>query len=472
MHAYNVQSLFVFFAIMSLLGGGVASLYFKRLDTSAKYWTVATLLWGITGMATVFRDELPPLWSYSIPIGVNSASFILMGLGIVRLYRHGPQWPSLLTLSVVTVVYTLSMELCRIYAGPKVTLILSGLAFGLSSIWGAYPAHVHFKLTGNRFSMHLRWVMAGLGLLHLLRTQGALTGWGVETFGQDAWTLGIWSAIFVFGMLRYLTYVAMRIQEQNDSRIKAAAALAREEEGRRLGSLLAQLERQQSLGIMSASFAHELNQPLGVILNYAELLQHQQRSGAMEPVMTLTVLDDIIASAIRASEIIQRIRRFIQPRHIQKTEHFDMRTVLNEVLALVAPEAVRSAISITTADIPEPMCVRADPVLISQVLFNVLRNAMEAMAGRTERHIHLDINQSKQEVQIGVTDSGSGLSEEAAQKAGEPFYTTKPSGMGLGLSISNNILSHYGGRLVLTNTGTGTRALVCLPKADLMDYSR
>ena len=165
MAAYNVQSLFIFFAIISLLGGGVASLCFKRLDTSAKYWTVATVLWGITGMLTVFRNELPPLWSYSIPIGVNSASFILMGLGIVRLYKQGPQWPSLLALSLATVVYTVTMELCRLHAGPKVTLVLSGLAFGLSSIWCAYPAHVHFKLTRNRFSMHMRWVMAGLGVL-------------------------------------------------------------------------------------------------------------------------------------------------------------------------------------------------------------------------------------------------------------------------------------------------------------------
>ena len=202
MAAYNVQSLFIFFAIISLLGGGVASLCFKRLDTSAKYWTVATVLWGITGMLTVFRNELPPLWSYSIPIGVNSASFILMGLGIVRLYKQGPQWPSLLALSLATVVYTVTMELCRLHADPKVTLVLSGLAFGLSSIWCAYPAHVHFKLTRNRFSMHMRWVMAGLGLLHLVRMQGALTGWGVETFGQDTWTLGIWSAIFVFGIMR------------------------------------------------------------------------------------------------------------------------------------------------------------------------------------------------------------------------------------------------------------------------------
>jgi signal transduction histidine kinase len=469
MAAYNVQSLFIFFAIISLLGGGVASLCFKRLDTSAKYWTVATVLWGITGMLTVFRNELPPLWSYSIPIGVNSASFILMGLGIVRLYKQGPQWPSLLALSLATVVYTVTMELCRLHAGPKVTLVLSGLAFGLSSIWCAYPAHVHFKLTRNRFSMHMRWVMAGLGLLHLVRMQGALTGWGVETFGQDTWTLGIWSAIFVFGIMRYFTYVAMRIQEQSDASIKVAAALAREEEGRRLGSQLAQLERQQSLGVMSASFAHELNQPLSVILNYAELLQHQQRSGTMEPTMTLTVLDDIIASSLRATEIIRRIRRFIKPRQNPKNERFDLRTVVQDVLALISPEGMRSAITVVTLHMPEPFWVRADPVLMSQVLFNVLRNAMESMLNSAERHIHLDISQNTTEVNVTVTDSGTGLSENDIHKVGTPFYTTKPTGMGLGLSISMSILAQYGGHLSLTNTGHGTRVSICLPQADAIE---
>ena len=468
MASYNVQSLFIFFAISSLLGGGVASLYFKRLDTSAKYWTVATIVWGITGMATVFRNELPPLWSYSIPIGVNVGSFVLMGLGIARLYKKGPQWPSFVVLTLATLLYAVALELCRLHAGPKVTLVLSGLAFGLSSIWSAYPAHVHFKLTGNRFSMHMRWVMAGLGVLHLVRMQGALTGWGVQTFGQDAWTLGIWSAIFVFGMLRYFTYVAMRMEKQNEDRLKAAAALAREEERRRLGLQLARLERQQSLGAMSASFAHELNQPLTVILNDAELLQHQQRSGTMEPAMTLNVLDDIIASTLRATEIIRRIRRFIQPSQWQESERFDMRAVVAEICTLVGPEALQAGIVIQQPDMPHPLWVHADPVLLSQVLFNVVRNAMESMAGAAVRNINLDIRENNNEFQLSIEDTGSGLSDEALQKAGEPFFTTKKTGMGLGLSISRTILSQYGGHLSLMNTGHGMRAVIGLPVANLV----
>lgn len=465
MSSYNVQSLFIFFAIFSLLGGGVASLYFNRLDTSAKYWTVATILWGITGMATVFRDALPLLWSYSIPIGLSCSSFVLMGLGIVRLYKSGPQWPSLLALGLATVVYTLTLELCRIQAGPKVTLVLSGLGFGFSAIWCAYPAHVHFKLTGNRFSMHMRWVMAGLGVLHLVRLQGALTGWGVQTFGEDAWTLGIWSAIFVFGMLRYFTYIAMRIQQQNDERLQVVAAQAREEEARRLGSQLTRLERQQSLGVMSASFAHELNQPLTSLVNYAQLLQSHQRSGKLDDSSTHEVLDNMIASSLRASAIVQRIRSFVQP-EVLKKERLDLRNVIDEVCALVAPEVRRQNIRVIKSSMPEPVWVQADAVQMSQVMFNVLRNAMESVASGPLREIGLDLTQRDQQVQLSVLDTGAGLSQEAALQAGDLFYTTKLEGLGMGLSITKTILAQYGGHLSLTSApGHGACALICLPAA-------
>lgn len=86
MAAYNVQSLFVFYSIVSILGGLIACFYFKRLDSSARYWAVAALIAGVTNLATVFRAELPLLWSYSIPIGMNGMVFVLMGLGIRRLH--------------------------------------------------------------------------------------------------------------------------------------------------------------------------------------------------------------------------------------------------------------------------------------------------------------------------------------------------------------------------------------------------
>jgi len=176
MTAYYVQSLFLFFAIFSLLGGLAASVYFSRLDSSARYWTVGALLAGLSAFATVFRDGLPLLWSYSVPIGLTGASYMLAGLGIARLYDKGLQHWRLLWLALGTVVFIAVMEWSRIQAGPKVTLLLSGGMFGVTSLWGAYFAHAYYKQTTNRFSMHMRWIMVCLGIFHLLHTQGVVTG--------------------------------------------------------------------------------------------------------------------------------------------------------------------------------------------------------------------------------------------------------------------------------------------------------
>ena len=468
MAAYYVQSLFIFFAIFSLLGGLAASLYFSRLDSSARYWVVAALICGVFNLARVFRDDLPPLWSYSVSIGLGGASFALMGLGIGRLYNQGPQWRSLLGLGMGTLVFIAVMEWARVHSGPKVTLLLSGVLFGLTSLWGASFAHVHYQRSGNRFSMHMRWVMVSLGLFHLLRTQGAVTGWGVNTFGQEAWTYGIWTGAFVMGMLRYFAYVAIRIQEQAEERLKVVTALAREEEGRRLGARLAHQDRQHSLGVMSASFAHELNQPLAAILNYAELLQEQLKSGNLERQTSQRVLDDIVSSSVRAGDIIRRIRNFIQPEALKK-ELVDLRGVINEVCALVEPEARRADIDIVKPALPStPIWVLGDAVQLSQVLFNVVRNAMESVAKVQTRQIRLHIRQANQDIWMEIHDTGPGLSQAAAERAGDPFYTTKLAGLGMGLSISKTILAQFGGRLTLQNTPDGACARITLPFAEVI----
>jgi two-component system sensor kinase FixL len=313
----------------------------------------------------------------------------------------------------------------------------------------------------------MRWVMVSLGLFHLMRTQGAVTGWGVNTFGQDAWTYGIWTAAFVMGMLRYFAYLAIRIQEQAEERLKVMTSLAREEESRRLGARLAHQDRQHSLGVMSASFAHELNQPLAAILNYSELLQEQLKNGNLERQTSQRVLDDIIASSVRAGEIIRRIRNFIQPAALKK-ELVDLRGVINEVCALVEPEARRGNIDIVKPTLSgTPIWVLGDPVQLSQVLFNVVRNAMESVSKIQNRCIRLVVQQENRDIFIEVHDTGPGLSEVAAEQAGDPFYTTKISGLGMGLSISKTILAQFDGRLMLHNTAKGACARIVLPLAEV-----
>jgi two-component system sensor kinase FixL len=179
------------------------------------------------------------------------------------------------------------------------------------------------------------------------------------------------------------------------------------------------------------------------------------------------VLDDIIANSVRAGEIIRRIRNFIQPAALKK-ELVDLRGVINEVCALVEPEARRGNIDIVKPTLSgTPIWVLGDPVQLSQVLFNVVRNAMESVSKIQNRCIRLVVQQENRDIFIEVHDTGPGLSEVAAEQAGDPFYTTKISGLGMGLSISKTILAQFDGRLMLHNTAKGACARIVLPLAEV-----
>ena len=465
MSSYNAQSLFIFFALFSLLGGGASAIYFKRLDSSARYWVLATLLQGVTCMATVFRQDLPLFWSYSVAISLNAASLVLMGWGLLRIDQQDSNWHKLTGLGLASLIFTGILEYSRMLGSPSMMLILPGLVFGGLSLWTAHHAHVYGQSSGNRIAWYMRWVMAGVGLLQLLRIQVAWTGWDIQSLGREAWTLVIWTAIFMLGMLRYFLYIAIRVQDSHHKKLAMITTLAQEEASRRMSEKLARLERQQSLGVMSASFAHELNQPLANTLLYGELLQDQLKSGNLTLDTSQAAVEGIISNSERAGQIIRRIRTFIQSSALQR-ELVDLRGVITEVLALIDPEIRQSNIEMDRPVLPDtPIWVLGDAVQLSQVLFNVLRNAMESVVQVQTRCIRLDVGQENRDIVIEVHDTGTGLSETAAEQAGDPFYTTKISGLAMGLSISKTILVQFGGQLSLINTEQGACAQIVLPLA-------
>lgn len=196
MNFYNVQSIFLFFSLISLIGGLVALFSIKKLDTSARYWVAAALVLAATNSITLFRSTLPMLLSYSIAIGLSLAMFVVMGLGIARLYNKGPQAPALLGTLVLTVIYTLILEWSRVNAPAKVTLVLSSLGFALSAFWCAIPAHRHYQLTGNPFSRHMRWLVIALGLAQFVRLHSLLSDhWSIQNMDQSHLNLAVWTLI-------------------------------------------------------------------------------------------------------------------------------------------------------------------------------------------------------------------------------------------------------------------------------------
>ena len=458
MSAYNVQSLFIFFGLVSLLGGLAASLFFHRLDSSSRYWTVAALLWGVTGIPTVFRDVLHPLWSYSIPIGLNSASFVLMGLGLARLYSHTPQLRRLVALAVGTVLFIVVMEWCRIHAGPNVTLLLSVLAFGVPSVLSIWPARQVYRNTGNPFAWHMQWVLGGLGLLHFVRLQAWIAPWRTETFTQDHWTLGLWSLIFVFGLLRYVMYVAMRIQEQAHDLSQKAVESARLQANLRLLEQLSHHDRQRSLGFISSSICHELNQPLTAIQGYAELAQHHAQTENLSTPKLTQCLDGILSANQRASQMVRSIRLYASQDSCV-TEPSSLRETLDTACTLLMNEAQEHGVTLQRLTDMPPAWVRVDTLQLTLVLQNVLRNAIKAMAHSPQRQLTMSWTSQGSNGVLRFVDTGPGFPADTEKFVTMPFASDRSPGWGVGLSVARHVLAAAGGKLCFDNPPGGGASL-------------
>ena len=231
---------------------------------------------------------------------------------------------------------------------------------------------------------------------------------------------------------------------------------------------LAHSTRLATMGEMAAGLAHELNQPLYAIGNFADACLERIQHGPNSADDTLLQwLRDIAAQARRAGEIVRRVTAFVRKSPLRLSPGVDLRQIIQESAALMAFDARRLHVQVQLhlpADLPN---VKADTILLEQVLVNLLRNAMEATLCRQPdgRRVLVDVSQSGQKrLKVAVRDNGCGLLREQLQRVFEPFYTTKPEGIGLGLSISRSIIEAHGGKLWgAANTDQGMTFHFALP---------
>jgi PAS domain S-box-containing protein len=250
------------------------------------------------------------------------------------------------------------------------------------------------------------------------------------------------------GMARVIQQIAGRplfigaLQDVTESKLA-------EEALNRARSELAHVTRVTTLNALTASIAHEVNQPLSGIVSNASASLRFLAGDAPNLEEAREAVRDIIRDGKRASEIITRIRTLTK-RAAAPREKLDLNETISEVLALIGDEAKRNSVIVRTqfADTLSP--VAGDRVQLQQVVLNLVMNAIQAMSSVTERPRELIISTRNTDadcVQATVEDSGTGIPSDTVDKIFDSFYTTKPGGMGMGLSISRSILQSHGGRL-------------------------
>jgi C4-dicarboxylate-specific signal transduction histidine kinase len=223
-----------------------------------------------------------------------------------------------------------------------------------------------------------------------------------------------------------------------------------EEALRQAQAELAHVARLTTLGELTASIAHEINQPLAAVVSSASACVRWLAAQDLEKARQSALR--VIAEGHRAGEIIGRIRNLAKKAPLQK-DWLDLNATIRDVLALAHSEVQRHGVVVEThlaADVP---LILGDRIQVQQVLLNLLMNAIEAMSGVGAGPHKLWVSSelvAATEVVIAVRDSGPGLDPQSLDRLFEAFYTTKPHGLGLGLAISRSIIAAHGGRLWAT----------------------
>lgn len=228
---------------------------------------------------------------------------------------------------------------------------------------------------------------------------------------------------------------------------------------------LAHVGRLSTMGEMTASIAHEINQPLTAISMYAQAsLKLLERDGGTEKVRD--ALEKLNTQSLRAGAVIERIQRFARAQDSSK-ELVDLNDLLTDLLKLAESDARMHDIELQLDLAPEPPRIYADPVQIQQVILNLIRNGIDAMneiGCRNGRTIQIETRAIGDTVRLEVRDQGPGVAEDQSELVFTPFHTTKKEGMGMGLSICRSIISEHGGELRFRNNDqTGACFYFSLP---------
>jgi C4-dicarboxylate-specific signal transduction histidine kinase len=258
------------------------------------------------------------------------------------------------------------------------------------------------------------------------------------------------------------------------ARRRAERARGDSEAGRRLaeGDLLRQrdelahAQRVATLGELTASFAHEIKQPL------TAMVANAQAVGAMLPPQRVSAevretLQDLAADAIRAADTIERIQAMFRKQPAVRSP-LDLNALIDDVLRLLASDIRHRQITVQFTRAPALSPVVADDIQLRQVILNILRNAEEAItsaSGTEVREIRIETSQPHaSQIELAIRDSGVGVDEKQLEQMFEHFVTSKPQGLGLGLAISRSIIESHGGRIWATrNDGAGITLHVRLP---------
>jgi PAS domain S-box-containing protein len=289
------------------------------------------------------------------------------------------------------------------------------------------------------------------------------------------WTVQFEHRVMVAAGERWLGWVLKALRDKTGEVIEIVGVgrdvtdrRKAEEQARQHLHTLAHVGRMHSMGEMASTLAHELNQPLTAILSFSQASQRVIKNQDYDHDELENALQRIAINAKRAGDIIRHMRGFIRKEE-PHSELSDINRLISESIDLVNPELLQREIHVVFNQQESLPDVVVDPIHIQQVILNLVRNSMEAIEQSTDDEHRISITTRMHKpggIEVSITDTGPGLDAAIADKIFNTFETTKPEGMGVGLSICKSIIEAHGGELAIRqDPGSGATFSFVLPTA-------
>jgi signal transduction histidine kinase len=476
------QIFFIVFALITfaILLSAIPQFQTKRLDWPSIYWPLSISFYTLSCLSFGIA-----LWVNKFLLTIANTSLLMSSLALVFLYRSWGEKPfnKIQTL----LIWLIPLGVAILYEPLRVTpdtflqrVALITITQEILVTWQLWELIKFYKKDRPRIVSWLIFLTLFTLLGNIFRTYRILTGDGptnIFLYTEDAFALGLRWITYASNIMTFVALGMVYLQKQLTKENEIASSLISTKiENEKITELLKEKERliyglmkankTAATGALSASIAHELNQPLGASNLNIQFLKMKLEKGVLNPELGKEILDSLEEDNKRAATIVKSLRSIFTDAD-SNTEEVRLGSLIDKVLDIVKPELKSKNIQIQLR-VDDKLLIRVNPSEIEQVILNLLNNAIQALAnsGTLQRRITVEAIKTGKSVQLSVSDNGTGVVLEFKSHLFELLSTTKQTGMGLGLWLCKHIVTRYGGSIHYEDAlGGGAKFVIELPSS-------
>jgi len=454
---------FIVFALITfaILLSAIPQFQAPRSDWPSIYWPLSISFYTLSCLSFGIA-----LWVNKFLLTIANTSLLMSSLALVFLYRSWGEKPfnKIQTL----LIWLIPLGVAILYEPLRVTpdtflqrVALITITQEILVTWQLWELIKFYKKDRSRVVSWLIFLTTFTLIGNIFRTYRILTGDGptnIFLYTEDAFALGLRWITYASNIMTFVALGMFYFQKQLTKENEIASSLiSTKKENEKITELLKEKERliyglmkankTAATGALSASIAHELNQPLGASSLNIQFLKMKLEKGVLNPGLGKEILDSLEADNYRAATIVKSLRSIFTEGD-SSSQEVQLGDLITKVLDIVKPELKSKNIQIQLR-VDDGLVIKVNPAEIEQVILNLVNNAAQALAnaGTLQRRITIEAIKAGQLVRLTVSDNGSGVPVEFKSHLFELLSTTKQTGMGLGLWLCKHIVTRYSGSI-------------------------